>query len=375
MTPQVEPLSYRHRNLFFYTLVFIFVAALPFLFLYAAGFRFNIWQTSLVSTGGLYVAAERTGAEIYINDELVRETRVFRRAFYAQGLDARTHRVHVQKNDHHTWVKELPVYPHLVTEAQSFNLPLVPTLRVISPYQTSNGLAVLSATTSVLEVSTPQNQLLIENRPTTTTRLPNLEYTDLLRYFDDSDLSESPTVTNQLAVPSNSTSSAVIATTTKESNDVLLFEDNGKIFARYVGPQNSMPYYYCADPFPPYVENLSTTTARTNLTKVAEAKEVFENELMLEVQTATDKTGCDNTIEIDTFGEDVTYFDFFPSSVDLTVVSAETGVYVIEIDDRGWQNRQAIIEGEGLRAVVVSGAIYIYDGEIIYQVVIAQNWL
>lgn len=375
MTPKVEPLSYRHRNLFFYLLVFIFVAALPFLFLYAAGYRLNFLQTSLISTGGLYVAAERTGAEIYINDELVRETRVFRRAFYAQGLEARTHRILVQKEDHHTWVKELPVYPHLVTEAQAFNLPLVPTLRVVAPYQTPAGVAVLTSTSTVLQVSKPQNQILIEKRAATSTMVINPEYDDLLRYFEKP-LKDEREVSLSKEVPlATDTSSTTIATTTKTTSDVVLFESDGKVFARYTGTYNSMPYYYCADSFPPYVPTTAaSSTARANLANIAEAREMFEDELMLDVQTPKEDIACDPVIEVDTFDEEISYFDFFPGSTDLVVVSGQSGIYVVEIDDRAWQNRQPLLLGEGLRAIVQNGAIYIYDGKVIYQVIVAQNW-
>ena len=184
MSPQVQPLSYRHRNLFFYFLLAIFLGALPFLFLYASGYRFNLGQSGFVSTGGLYVAADKSGAEIYINDELVRETRVFRRAFYAQGLEAGTHKIHVQKEGHHTWTKELPVYPHLVTEAQAFNLPLVPTVRVITPWRTPAGVTVVTASSTVMSVADVSNQYLFHARAATSTLQADTEFADLLKYFE-----------------------------------------------------------------------------------------------------------------------------------------------------------------------------------------------
>lgn len=374
MSPQVQPLSYKHRNVFFYLLMGIFLASLPFLFLYASGYRFYPQNGSLVSTGGLYIAAERTGAEIYINDELVRETRVFRRAFYAQGLEARTHKVHVQKAGHHTWVKELPVYPHLVTEAQAFNLPLKPSVRIVTPYVTAAGVAVLTSSSTVLTKTEITNQLLIEPRAVVKTLPANPEYVDLVRYFSTSTeaLEDSrPSYIGNLVpdVPEEETT----ATTSKVSNGVILTEDDGAIFARYIGPSNSMPYYYCADEFDPYVANRATTT-RSSLASVAEAKEIFENDLMLEVQTVADEEACDPIIEIDTDGEKVSYFDFFPGSTDLVILGLTSGVYVIEIDDRSWQNRQPLIEGKGLDVRIINGTINITDGQAIYQVETQANW-
>ena len=375
MSPQVQPLSYKHRNVFFYLLMGIFLASLPFLFLYASGYRFYPEDGSFVSTGGLYIAAERTGAEIYINDELVRETRVFRRAFYAQGLDARTHKVHVQKADHHTWVKQLPVYPHLVTEAQAFNLPLTPSVRIVTPYVTAAGVAVLTSSSSVLSNAELTNQLLIEPRAVISTLAVNPEHVDLIRYFATSTtaVDERPGYIGNLVPEVPEEETTIAATTTKINNGVILTESDGAVFARYEGPSNSMPYYYCAASFEPYVVKAATST-RSNLANVAEASEVFENDLMLEVQSVEDEAACDPIIELNTDGEEVSYFDFFPGSTDLVILGLTTGVYVIEIDDRGWQNMQPLLLGNDLDVRVINGSINISDGKAIYQIQTQQTW-
>ncbi len=380
MSPQLQPLSYSHRNVFFYLLVGIFAAAIPFLFLYASGYRFDLGQTGFVSTGGLYVAAEKTGAQIYINNELVRETRVFRRAFYAQGLETGTHRVHVQKAEHHTWVKELPVYPHLVTEAQAFNLPLVPEVRLITPWRTEGGVAVLTSSSTVLQNSTASNQYLFEPRAATSTMTANIEFADLVKYFteDGETVAETGMVERMRTTlnPGVATTTAELATTTKEWRGVRLFEDEGAVFASYVGNRSSMPYYYCAETFAPYQAATSTRqTGGVAFGSVAEASAGADfEESMLEVQTVKDGDPCRPIIRMDDNGEEVSYFDFFPNSTDLVIMGLQSGIYLVEIDDRSWQNRQPILVGEGLEARVVNGGIYIYDGRVIYQLQLSQNW-
>lgn len=372
MTPTVQPLSYRHRNVFFYLLMGIFIAALPFLFLYATGYRFSFLHTSLISTGGLYIAAERTGAEIYIDNELVRETRAFRRAFYAQGLAAGTHRVHVQKEGHHTWVKELPVYPHLVTEAQAFTLPLVPQVRVVTPYRTPAGVAVMTSSSTVLESAAVQNQVLIETRAATSTMVADVEFAGLVSQFGTTTAPTAPPVPLLGRQGPAQNAATGTATTTKEFRGVRLYEDEGKIYARYVGTRNSMPYYYCTEPFAPYVA--STTVARGGVAHVAEAKTLVEDLLELEVQTVQSESVCEPVVEMDTFGEDISYFDFFPNSTDLVILAGESGIYVSEIDDRAWQNRQPLLMGENLEVRVINGTIYAYDGRVIYQILMTQTW-
>lgn len=381
MTPQVQPLSYQHRNLFFYFLAAAFFLSLPFLFLYATGYRFSFTETSIVSTGGLYVAAERSGAQIFIDDELVRETRVFRRAFYSQGLPAGTHRVHVQKDDHHTWVKELPVYPHLVTEAQAFNLPLVPTVRVVAPWQTAGGVAMLTASSSVLALAEPANQYLFEPRAATSSLVRNPEFASLVQLFTPTApaAAAAGAIDRARSALTNTSPDPVgRATTTKEWRGVRLYEEDGEVYAAFIGPHSQMPYYYCAEEFPPY-DPFSTSTravrqaAAASLSASAAAAEL-EEVLPLDVQTVAADAACDPVIRIDRSDEEVIYFDFFPNSTDLVVLAQPSGVYVVEIDDRSWQNRQPLLPGTGLKAAVQGGAVYAYDGEYVYQVIVAQNW-
>lgn len=369
--PVIKPLPLKRRRTTFILLVLIFVIALPIFFLYATGYRFDPWgKETLVSTGGMYVAAERLGAEIFIDGELVRETRVFRRAFYAQNLDPKTHLVSVQKEGHHTWVKELPVYPHLVTEAEAFNLPLVPQVRVISKWQTATGSAIVST----LPHASTTNDVLATSTKNTKRFLANQEFVTVLQFFATSTASTSQTFRGQnerLFQATTSTSSLEVATTSKESQGVKIFESDGDVFASWVGPRDGMPYYYCAEPFPRY----STSTATSSLSAAARAALEEESEddapeFSHPVQTVPPDKACEPTIKLDRKWQEVKHFDFFPGSSDLVILALESGVYVIEVDNRSWQNVQPLLLGQGLDMRVENGQIYVYDGELIYQIVI-----
>lgn len=375
MSPQVKPLSYRHRYWFFYLLLGIFTASLPFLYLYATGYRFEWGGGTFVSTGGLYIAAERTGAEIYIDNELVRETRVFRRAFYAQGLNAGTHLVSVQKSGHHTWVKELPVYAHLVTEAQAFNLPEVPKVRVITRFKTPAGVSVITSVSSVLRNASSTNQLLFEPKADTTDLVENTEFTDLVVNFESDIVGAVGSAPNRVIAAMVKNIATSTATTTKEWRGVKLYEDeDGRVFATYVGSRESMPYYYCAETFPHYQEATSSIPVTENRAAVSRAVSSEDESVDLPLQALEADVSCDPTVEIDRGGEQVTYFDFFPNSTDLVLLGSKSGAYVVEIDDRSWQNRQPLIVGDGVSTKVVNGKVYVYDGQVIYQVEIDQNW-
>lgn len=375
-SPLVRPLPYTHRSYFFYTLATIFIVSLPFLFLYATGYRFTFKEGAIVGTGGIYVAAERTGAEIYIDNELVRETRVFRRAFYAQSLDPGTHRVHVQKENHHTWVKELPVYAHLVTEAQAFNLPLVPDVRVISPWVNNQNVTVLKAT-STIYASTSNNFVVASNTKSLTTP-NNDEYKNLLKIFIPATTTvEAVKATeflfNQTKIATSSTTTTVFATTTKENRGVRLYQSNADVFVEYFGARENMPYYYCAEAF----DLLGTSTAPLLkppvdllVANVIDTEVEIEEELIHPIQQVTESSECDQTIRMDRKNQLIKSFDFFQGSTDFVVLALEDGVYVVEVDDRAWQNSQPLIMGENLDMKVENGQIYVYDGELIYQILL-----
>jgi len=378
--PTIKPLPHAHRNKLFWFLLGLFILVIPFLYLYATGYRFNLDEEApIVSTGGLYIAADDTEASIYIDDELVRETRTFRQAFYAQGITPGTHRVHVQKEDHHTWVKELPVYEHLVTEAQAFNLPIVPSVRVISPWLDERGTTVLFASTT-REASTTNPIVIASTSPhrsatstATSSLIANTEYISLVQLFSTTTATTSVPISQRLAEQFGSLFVATTtpiatttqATTTVTSRNVRLYEAHDGLYATWTGAREDMPYYYCAEDF----DLLSTSTAPD---LAAQAHTAKQPELIGPVQEVAQDTACDPTIRIDTKGEEVRSFDFFPGSSDFVLVALDSGIYMVEVDDRAWQNMQPIMQGTGLDMRVENGNIYVYDGHLIYHVLLEE---
>ncbi len=378
--PPTRPLPQRHRRYTFLLLLGLFMVAIPLLYLYATGYRYDFTgKNNFISTGGIFIGAERTGAEIYIDSELVRETRVFRRAFYAQNLDPGTHRVHVQRPGSHTWVKELPVYPHLVTEAQAFNLPIVPEARIISEWNTKDG-EVVAPMPYILRATTTQEFFFASTTATTTYALQS-EYRTRLELFEPA--TTTPVVKpitpvragvekiESLLATTTATTTEEVATTTKEQNGVRLFQDGEDVYAEWVGLREGMPYYYCAEPFEAMATNtvaLSVPVASVGSALVAAAKDPVD--LTVQVQEVPLDAPCVPEIRIDRKWQKVNTFDFFPGSTDLVIMGLEKGIYAVEVDDRAWQNVQPLMEGEGLRVRVDAGRIYIYDGTLIYEMIV-----
>lgn len=378
---QIQPLAHQTRKRTFLFLVLVFLISLPFLYLYATGYRFDFQKpTNLISTGGLYVSVERTGAEIFIDGELVRETRTFKKAFYAQNLDAGTHRVHVQKEGYHTWVKELPVSKRLVTEAEAFNLPLVPQVRIISRWQSATGTPVVR---TPLLIASSTNAVFATTTTATSTFILDREYESRVAQFVKATTSvkntESPTEQIKDIFTGGTTTAPVtedVATSTITYGGVELARAGEDVFARWVGPFEQMPYYYCAPDFPAY----STTSTAIPTSTPPDTDEIPEDEELLAdegvmgpVQSVKKDTVCDARIRIDRKWQEVRDFDFYPGSTDFVILALNDGIYVVEVDDRSWQNVQPLIMGEKLEFYIENGAIYVYDGTLIYQVLLTQT--
>ncbi len=378
----VKPLPYKTRQRTFGFLFIVFFVSLPFLYLYATGYRFDLERpTNLVSTGGIYLAVERSGAEIFIDNELVRETRTFRKAFYAQSLDVGTHRVHVQKEGYHTWVKELPVSKRLVTEAEAFNFPLVPQVRVISPWQTATGSMVV-ADFKIQASST--NILLATTTKATSTFIRNQEFVTLLPRFASSTIQEAITEETrveklkELLRGSTTTiqEDTSNATSTIVSGGVKLFLSGDDVFASWIDTFEQMPYYYCAPDFSAYTGSSTPMDVLIEEGLLPAEEVVVEEEegiVVHPVQTIPKDTVCDPTIRMDRRSQEVQDFDFLPGSTDFVIMVLGDGVYVVEVDDRSWQNVQPLILGEKFRLHIENGNIFVYDGTLIYQVVVTTE--
>ncbi len=380
----VQPLPYKTRKRAFVFLLLVFLISLPFLYLYAIGYRFDFRQpTNLIETGGIFISLDQKGTETFIDDVLTRGTRTFQNAFYAQDLDAGTHRVFVQKEGYHTWLKELPVSQHRVTAVSAFNLPLVPTVRVVSPYLSATGTPVVQGTLSFASTTGPVFA--------TSTKImkgfsQNGEFTSLILHFSTTSTStKKESVTQQIKElldenkASTTEKSIETATTTIVSGDVKLYESGDDLFATWQGNFEQMPYYYCAPEFPRYSSSTASTTIIDDIvatvvtpspTPASQAGQYVGEPVMHPIQTVPKDVVCDPTIRIDRKWQTVTQFSFYPKSTDLVIVARDDGVYLVEIDDRSWQNVQPLLLGKGLSFYIENGNIYVYDGELIYQVII-----
>lgn len=359
--PLVKPLSQKNREWTFRILLVVFCVAMPIFVFYAIGYRIDFSESqNIVTVGGMYVSADADDVLMFVDEEPVTNMRIFQQAAYIQNLEAGMHRIHVQRDGLQTWVKELPVYAHIVTEARAFNMPERPQIRYIAALQTPAGVPVLIGETP--ETAFPNastTNTLIETVASATADLvgnSEFEYVESL-FREDAVVDAAPFGFTDPEADDG------VATTTRIFRDVRLYEEGGEVYAAWIGSERTVPYYYCIT----YTSPAATTREY--------GEHVYES-LLSAFGTSTDLITpstvglrlCRDTIRIDRDRQEVLDFDFFPGSMHHVLMLLADGLYVVEVDDRAWQNMQLLYPGADLDMRVDGGRIYLFDGERYFEV-------
>jgi hypothetical protein len=252
--PEIKMLSYTKRQRLFLVLVGLFLILLPSMIFYTTGHRISLDDTEnrIVTTGGVYITTDNLDVDVYLDDEQIRRPRLFRSAYYIQDIESGAHRVVVQQDGLHTWVKDLPVDPYLVTEAAAFNMPLQPQLRHISRYLTPAGTTVIPAsasTSSFFTQGTTTQTMLFATSTATSTFISNPEYTVVNELFDASATSSRSLIDRFIAGVERfgfaTTSAATSTVVVPQKGEISLIERNNELYARFNGEINDIPYYFC----------------------------------------------------------------------------------------------------------------------------------
>lgn len=353
-------------------MLFLFIVLVPLLVLYATGYRFNIFniEGTFRVVGGLYITTNVEDANIVMNDEPVEDVRIFQRAAYIQNVPDGVHEVYVEAPGVTTWVKELPVFAHLVTEAKSFNMPEVPQVRVITEWvHATTGASILSVptTSTPFAKASTSNLFFISTSTATSSYVPNTEYAYVESLFGtstESQTSRAAEILNLRNLGTQSTSTATTtATTTKQLHNTLLYEVDGEVYVSWLGDRRSIPYYYCVN-----YEGATTTAALYGEHVYKQLAEQLSSTTDLTKKTGKDEILCRSTIRIDRGYSEVTWFNFVPDNRDLVLMLLDGGLYVVEADDRAWQNMQLLYPGNDLKVVVDGRSIYVQDGNYLLEV-------
>ncbi len=375
--PQIQMLSYKNRSRFFKLLLLAFIILLPVFIFYTSGYRlaFEDDGATLVTTGGLYVSTNEQELAVFIDEQQVERPRLFRSAYYIQNIDTGQHRVVVQGDGVHTWVKELPVDAYIVTEAAAFNMPLEPQIRFITRYSTPDGASVLQASVgeNPLRKATTTAPYIVATTSSETGWVLSGEYSFVDSLFNNTAASSTTGffagfgTTIERGELTDITTDELGATSTSlypyvQKGDMRLVEKGDELLASWYGREEVVPYYFCV-----------TGTASSTITErygdhVAEQIKNTE-EMLVDPVLINNNRFCREEIRIDRKQQEIQQYAFLPGSTDLVVLRLEDGVYVTEIDDRAWQNTQLVYPGTDFMMRVTEDAIYIEEDGIYFELI------
>lgn len=370
MKPVIQPLAKWQRTLIFLFLLAAFLVSLPALMFYATGYRYDFFadKPTITATGGLYIAVDSPDGLIYVNEEEVTNARVFRKASYIQGLIPGIHRVHVQSPELHTWVKELPVFPHIVTEAEAFNLPLRPQVRPITEFSSIRGDNVIFATTTSQEVFSKASStvtFITATGTATTSYLTNSEFSVLkLLFTEQEELIQAKKLAEKnkfyFSTTTKATTTMEVATTTKNQGNLSIYQKGEDVYVGILDKNNKIPYYFCAAASLPESLVINET--------INQDDEIFAETNLIQVDDLDTGEKCRLEIRLDRKWQEVIAFDFFPENTNLILLHLTDGIYVVEIDDRSWQNVQLLYPGMNLKMLIYGGSIFVKEKDFMFEV-------
>ena len=366
MEPVIKSLSDRKRRYFFLALLVIFLVSLPIFIFYTSGYRlsFNNQQTSIVTTGGIYITTDNLDVDVYLDEVQVDRPRLFRSAYYIQNIENGLHRMVVQKPGLHTWVKLIPVDSYIVTEAAAFNMPELPYIRPIAQYTNTDGQGVYiskATTTDLFPKATTTGNFILTPKAAAGSLKTSSEYEYAVKLFASSTASSTSVISRlEAEIQKFGFASSSSASTTKkarvyvEHNNMRLVPRGGELYATWIGSVQSTPYYFCTQ------DSASTTIALRYGAHFAKQIEAQRLSTTTPLHIENNRI-CRSEIRIDRKWQKIKYYNFFPHSSDLVVMRLEDGLYVTEIDDRSWQNTQMIYPGDKFETMVTDNNIYIKE--------------
>lgn len=329
----MTPLNEWKRRILLWVLIAIFIVIAPLILLNSFGYRLDS-ALGLVKTGGLYLHSEIPNTSVYINGKYIKDNGAFIRNTFIQKLKPnQNYKIEVYKDGYNGWIKELHVYPGIVSEGHVLMLPEELERTEIFPFFNQEGEGVYSPVPGFTKVSrTIDGRIIPENS----------DYIDAVVLFEEENpyevkqpevieseniLDEEPELPEyyvELGIEDPDSLENLI-----ETNDEITWLQNGDIVLYWIDDEKSIPYYYCGG----------------------------EKERI-----------CNEQIVLD-WKNEIIYFDYLPGRDDVWVVLINDGIYAVEVDPRSERNIQEIYLGSNLDfRVDNSGNLIVKDNGAYFEV-------
>lgn len=102
--------------------VVLFFVITPIIIGYSLGYRIDFEQKKIVATGGIYIRALPSPADVYIDSKLVEKTNIITNSAFTQNLFPKSHVVLIKKDGYYDYQKTLEVKEKEVTKLEHITL-------------------------------------------------------------------------------------------------------------------------------------------------------------------------------------------------------------------------------------------------------------
>lgn len=330
----MQPLNSIKRKISLLILLLVFLVISPFIILNSFGYKIGD-SFSFVKTGGIYIHSDISNTEIFVNGKFIKNGGVLIRNTLIPKLKPNlNYKVEIHKDGFRSWIKEIYVYPSLVSEGRVLMLPNEIEANPVLAFVDEAGVATNTPATTTPKTKSglfiPDNERFIEIETLFEGENPYITVVEDQALIKSKN--ELATSTTPLEIPEHFIELGIedpdsLENLIETSSEVSWLE-NGNIQLYWIKNLSSIPYYYC------------------------------DRDL---------ERGCDIEIDLD-WENDIEKFAYFPGRDDVWVVLVKNQLYAVEVDPRSQRNIQLIYEGADLDFVKDdSGNIVVKDGGAFFE--------
>lgn len=301
----MKPLTIKQRTISLTILAVVFLLFAPLIVLYSLGYTLD-GNMSFQKTGGIFIQSNIASASVFVDGEFLKNNGIFIRNTLIQDLvPNKTYKIEINKDGYQSWVKEIYVYPSIVSEGTVLMLPKVFDLREIYKFIDKEGNATSTplvktqtkatnpefiSVSELFASSTKSSKVSVPVFASSTLN-PNVrQKSKIENFFEDLEIKNSEKLKNLIV-----------------KGEEISWLDKGNIKLYWTDEIISIPYYYCG---------------------------------------GIERT-CVNSITLD-WGDEIKRFDYLPGRHDVWIVLTSHGIYAVEVDGRTQRNIQNIYIGENL---------------------------
>lgn len=304
----MTPLTKKQRSFSLILLGIIFILVAPVIVLYSLGYTLDE-KFTFQKTGGIFIHSNMSNASVYVDGDFFKTGGLFIRNVLIQDLvPNKEYKIEIHKEGYHSWIKNIYVYPSIVSEGASLMLPKEFVVREIFKYLDKEGNATSTPliktqikptnsefiSVSELFASSTKEIVLEKQISTTTTQAstsPLKQKSKIELFFESIEVSNYEKLKNLII---NGEESSWI--------------EKGNIELYWMDDVSSIPFYYC--------NGQETRVCKTQIT------------LDLE--------------------DEIKRFEYLPGRTDVWMILTSKGIYGVEVDGGTTRNIQPIYLGQNL---------------------------